>query len=925
MCAEKARSKAGLVGSVMVVGGGVAGIHAALDLAEAGYGVYLLEKSEKLGGLMPQLHRIYPLCNCCKLNNRVADCLQHPNIQVFTGAQLGSFSGDVGSFKAEVTSQGTSQQLEVGAVILAAGIEPFDPSGYDTYSYSNLANVVTSVEFEALQKPEGPNRGVLQRPSDSKEPERIAWLQCVGSRDINACDAPYCSSVCCMYALKEAVNVKESRPETEATIFFMDLRAHGKGFEEYYNSAREKGVQLVRSRVHTIDPVPGSDDLLISFADEQGTMTSETYDMVVLSVGLRPSADSQALAEKLGITLSDDQFVQTKPFEPVATSVPGIFVCGGLGGPQEINLSLVQASAAAASSVSALKPPAFQSRGDYPPLQDITDAAPRVGVVFYLCPASKERIGSLLDDLATYAAGLNEVTAVEQLDGGNGATFEDLSRVITDKGINRLVFASCSPVIHKNQVEEALRRAGLNRYLYDLIDLRGLGAEDGEPTRLQELVRMAVARATLLEQVPVREVEVSKSALVVGGGIAGLESSLALASHGFPVTLVEQAEQLGGHARKVRATWKGDSVAEYLEELIRKVDENDQITVMKGAEVRSFQGFAGRFVTTVQQNGAKRDIEHGATILAVGGGTIEPDEYLFGKHPRVFRWVELNEKLESDPADIEGAKCAVFIQCVGSREPQRPHCSKICCSYAVRNALDLKAKNPEMEIFVLYREMRTFGMMEQLYTEAREKGVVFIRYSLENKPVVRETDGGGLEVTVIDHILDRPVTIAPDFISLQTAIQSRASEELATLFKVSLTPDGFFADSPAKMKPVDAETEGVFLAGLALGPKSIEESIAEAWAAAGRAMGLLCKDVVQVGGVVAEVDPDKCAVCCTCVRTCPFQVPYIDSSQGAAYIDPGLCQGCGMCVSECPGKAISMASYADYQILAKVGALFTAS
>lgn len=436
---------------------------------------------------------------------------------------------------------------------------------------------------------------------------------------------------------------------------------------------------------------------------------------------------------------------------------------------------------------------------------------------------------------------------------------------------------------------------------------------------------MAVARATLLEQVPVREVEVSKSALVVGGGIAGLESSLALASHGFPVTLVEKAEQLGGHARKVRATWKGDSVAKYLEELIRKVDENDQITVMKGAEVRSFQGFAGRFVTTVQQNGAKRDIEHGATILAVGGGTIEPDEYLFGKHPRVFRWVELNEKLESDPADIEGAKCAVFIQCVGSREPQRPHCSKICCSYAVRNALDLKAKNPEMGIFVLYREMRTFGMMEQLYTEAREKGVVFIRYSLENKPVVRETDGGGLEVTVIDHILDRPVTIAPDFISLQTAIQSRASEELATLFKVSLTPDGFFAESPAKMKPVDAETEGVFLAGLALGPKSIEESIAEAWAAAGRAMGLLCKDVVQVGGVVAEVDPDKCAVCCTCVRTCPFQVPYIDSSQGAAYIDPGLCQGCGMCVSECPGKAISMASYADYQILAKVGALFTAS
>jgi len=924
MCAENTRSKAGLVGSVMVVGGGVAGIHAALDLAEAGYGVYLVEKSQKLGGLMPELHRIYPLCNCCKLNNRVADCLQHPNIQIFTGAQLGSFSGNVGSFKAEVTSKGTSQELEVGAVILAAGIEPFDPTVYDTYSYSKLANVVTSVEFEALQKPEGPNRGVLQRPSDGREPEHIAWLQCVGSRDINACDAPYCSSVCCMYALKEAVNVKDSRPETETTIFFMDLRAHGKGFEQYYNSAREKGVQLVRSRVHTIDLVAGSDDLHIIFADEQGTITSKIYDMVVLSVGLRPSADSQELADKLGVSLSEDHFVETKPFEPVATSVPGIFVCGGLGGPQDINLSVIQASAAAACSVSALNPPACESRGDYLPVQDIADRDPQVGVVFYLCPASKERIGSLLDGLATYAESLDKVTAVELLDSGNGATFEDLSRIITGKGINRLVFASCSPVIHKNQVEKALRRAGLNSYLYDLIDLRGLGAEDGEPTRVQELVRMAVARAALLEQVPVREVEVSKSALVVGGGIAGLESSLALAGHGFPVTLVEKAEQLGGHAHKVRATWKGDSVAEYLDELIRKVDENDQITVMKEAEVRSFQGFAGRFVTTVQQNGVKHYIEHGATILAVGGGTIEPDEYLFGKHPRVFRWVDLNEKLESDPAAIEGANCAVFIQCVGSREPQRPHCSKICCSYAVRNALDLKAKNPEMDIFVLYREMRTFGMMEEIYAEAREKGVVFIRYSLENKPVVRQTDGGGLEVSVFDHILGRPVIIAPDFISLQTAIQSHASEELATLFKVSLSPDGFFAESPAKMKPVDAETNGVFLAGLALGPKSTEESIAEAWAAAGRAMGLLCKDVVQVGGVVAQVDPDKCAVCCTCVRTCPFQVPYIDSSQGAAYIDPGLCQGCGMCVSECPGKAITMASYADYQILAKVGALFTA-
>ncbi|MFP3870064.1 MAG: FAD-dependent oxidoreductase [Syntrophobacteria bacterium] len=922
MSAAKAWPANGPVDCVMVVGGGVAGIHAALDLAEAGYGVYLIEKSEGLGGLMPQLHRIYPLCNCCKLNNRVADCLQHPNIQVFTGAALETFSGDRGGFKAEITSRGEAHQLEVGAVIVAAGIEPFDPSIYDTYAYSNLANVVTSVEFEGLQKPDGPNRGVLRRPSDNKEPERIAWLQCVGSRDINACDAPYCSSVCCMYALKEAMNVKEHRPDTDTAVFFMDLRAHGKGFEEYYNRAWEMQVRLVRSRVHTVDPVPGSDDLNIRFADDRGEMHEETFDMAVLSVGLQPSRDSRALAEKLGITLNENRFVQTKPFEPVATSVPGIFVCGALAGPQEINLSLIQASAAAASSVSALKPPAFKAKSDYPPLKDLEGKVSQVGVVFYLCPASKERIGSLLDELASYAGGLAGVTAVERLDGGNGAAFEELSKRITEKGINRLVFASCSPVIHKKQVEEALRRAGLNRYLYDFIDLCGLGDEDGELTRLQDLVRTGVARAALLEPLPEREVKVNKSALVVGGGMAGLESALALASQGFPVTVVEKAGQLGGHARKVRATWQGNPVAAYLNQLIQRVGESDKINVLTGTEVASVKGFAGQFVSSLRQNGNTHEIEHGAAILAVGGGTIEPEEYLFGKHPRVFRWVDLNEKLETEPAAIEQAKCAVFIQCVGSREPQRTYCSRICCAYAVRTALDLKAKNPEMEIYVLYREMRTFGMIEELYKEAREKGIIFIRYSLENKPVVKETGDGDLEVTVMDHILGRPVTVSPDFISLQTAIESRASEKLASLFKLSLGADGFFAESPAKMKPVDSETEGVFLAGLALGPKSTEESIAEARAAAGRAMGLLSKDVLQVGGVVAEVDPDKCAVCCTCVRTCPFQVPYIDSSQGAAHIDPGLCQGCGMCVSECPGKAISLASYTDEQMLAKLGVLF---
>ncbi|MBW1981060.1 MAG: CoB--CoM heterodisulfide reductase iron-sulfur subunit A family protein [Deltaproteobacteria bacterium] len=911
------------VDRVLVLGGGVAGIQASLDLAEAGYGVYLVEKSPQLGGLMPQLYRIYPLCSCCKQKDQIAAASQHPNIEIITNAELESFSGEQGNFEATVKSDRESINLKVGGVILAVGIEPFDPTVYDTYSYSVLPNVVTSMEFEGMQKPGGPTQGIVKRPSDGKVPAKIAWLQCVGSREINACDAPYCSSVCCMYALKEAVNVKENLPDTETSIFFMDLRAHGKGFEEYLNRAKELAVRLIRSRVHTVDSLAGTDDLVISYVDEKGGAQSEIYDMVVLSVGLQPSADSESLAKKLGISLTNERFVQTEVFRPVSTSVPGIFVCGALTAPQEINLSLVQASAAAAAVTSSLKPPTYQVKVDYPAMRTTEGEAPRVGVVFYSCPASSQRLGSLLDEAAAAAANIEAVVGVESLAAGNGDVLAALSQLIQEKNFNRLVFASCTPAVHKPLVEEALARAGLDRCLYDLVDLRTLGGGDSQRGMLIDLVKMSVVRAALLEPQPLKEIAVSKSALVVGGGIAGMESAIALASHGFPVTLVEQSGQLGGHARKVRSTWQGQALQDYLEELIRRVEATDSITVMKNAEVVATKGVAGHFVSTVQQDGTRKEVEHGATILAVGGASIETAEYLCGSHPRVFRWVDLNEKLQKDPAEIHQAGCAVFIQCVGSREPQRPYCSKICCSYAVRTAVDLKEKNPDMKIYVLYREMRTYGFIEELYKEARQKGVVFIRYTLEQKPEVQQTSAGGLEVTVVDHVLQRSVKIFPDFISLQTAIESRVSEKMTTLFKVSQGTDGFLVESPAKMRPVDSETEGVFFAGLAVGPKFSTESIAEAWAAAGRAMGLLAKDRIRIAGIFAQVDPEKCAVCCTCVRTCPFQVPFIDSDEGAASIDPVLCQGCGMCVSECPGKAINMAAYTDEQIIGKISATFS--
>jgi heterodisulfide reductase subunit A len=477
-------------------------------------------------------------------------------------------------------------------------------------------------------------------------------------------------------------------------------------------------------------------------------------------------------------------------------------------------------------------------------------------------------------------------------------------------------------VVHKSLLEETLRWVGLNPYLYETVDLRVLDPETVSG-QLRDRIRMGVARAALISPPPIKDVPVVKRALVVGGGVAGLENALTLAEAGYPVTLLEKEKEIGGHGRHVRSTWQGHNAQEYLKHLLSSVQDNASITLMTETVVKENKGFAGNFLTTVQQNGKSIDIAHGVTILASGGDPVLPSEYLYGQHKNSYLWSELSNKMIEDPSSIENAGAAVFIQCVGSREPERPHCSNFCCSFAARTAVDLKTKNPAMNIYILYREMRTFGERENLYRDARDKGVLFIRYDLENKPVVETAeDPDKLKVTVYDPILGRPVSITADFVSLQTAIVGTNNQRLADTFRVSLDSNGFFAESPEKLKPMNATSEGIYLAGLAHYPKDTGESIAQAKGAAAQALEILCKDTVQVGGLVAEVNPEKCAVCCTCVRTCPFKVPYIDHDVGAAYIDPGLCQGCGMCVAECPGKAIIMNICSDQMLVEVPSMLF---
>ncbi len=822
--------------------------------------------------------------------------------------------------------------VEVGSVVMAPGFQPFDPSLYEPYGYAHFPNVVTSMEFERILSASGPFEGHLVRPSDHKEPEKIAWLQCVGSRDINHCDHGYCSAVCCMYAIKEAVIAKEHSPHPlDTAIFFMDMRTHGKEFEKYYNRAQEeRGVRFIRSRIHSIDPIPENNNLLLQYVTEAGEVLNEEFDMVVLSVGLETSPEAIALAEKLGVPLDHNRFAKVSSFAPVTTETPGIYACGAFDGPKDIPQAVMEASAAACAATESLA----EARGqlvrhqELPPEIDVLGQDVRVGVFVCNCGIN---IGGVADVPAVreYAKSLPHVVHVEDnLFTCSQDTQEKMKAVIQEKGINRVVVASCSPRTHEPLFQQTIREAGLNQYLFDMANIRDQDTwvHQGNPVaataKAKDLVRMAVARVSLLEPLHKISFGLTKSILVIGGGVAGLTAAFNLAQQGYPVHLVERSDTLGGTALKLRHTWRGEDIQGYVKTLVASVNDHPRIEVHYNTEVARSSGFIGNYTTILSQGGQTQEILHGAVILATGGQEWKPDVYAYGQDSRIMTALELDQAIMAQEEKISKAQSAVFIQCVGSREPERPYCSRLCCTHSVESALTLKKINPEMDIMILYRDMRTFGVREDLYREARNQGILFIRFDLESKPEVRVEDGQ-MTVTVMDHVLGRPLTLTPDLVTLASAVIPNPVKELTEIFKVSLNNEGFLLEAHMKLRPVDFATDGIYLCGLAHYPKPIDESIAQAQAAAGRALTLMAKETIKVGGVVAAIQEELCAVCLTCVRVCPFRVPVI-GDRGAAEIDVTKCQGCGVCVSECPGKAISLQHFTDKQVLAKVQALAAA-
>jgi heterodisulfide reductase subunit A len=816
--------------------------------------------------------------------------------------------------------------LEIGAVILALGNETFDPSNLECYSYRASPNVVTSIEFERILSASGPYMGHLMRPYDREEPRKIAWVQCVGSRDRKEGAKTHCSSVCCMYAIKEAVIAKEhAHSPLDTAVFYMDMRTHGKEFEAYYQRAREEhGVRFIRSRIHSVEPV-GDGDLKIIYADERGAQHQEIFDLVVLSVGFHTGKDIRETAHRLGVNLDEWDFVETKSFTPVTTSRPGVYVCGTLQGPKDIPQSVMEASAAAAASGALL----IESRWtqtqvkEIPPEINIRGERPRIGVFVCHCGIN---IGGIVDVPAVceYAKTLPFVVyAEDNLYTCSQDTQVKMAEVIKEQGINRVVVAACTPKTHEPLFQETLQNAGLNRYLFEMANIRNQDSwvhalrPEEATLKAKDLLRMSVAKAALLEPLTEIDLNIHPATLVVGGGIAGLVCAKTIAEQGYDVHVVERSPRLGGQANHLFKTWKNENVQAHLEKLIAEIEKNPKIQTHLSTEITHVDGFVGNFRSVLRSaHGEETNVNHGIAVIATGAKEYKPNEYCYGLDPRVQTHLELDERFVSNDPSLKHIRTAVFIQCVGSRESQRNYCSRVCCTHSIKSALELKNRNSDMNVYVVHRDLRTYGEREALYEQARKQGVLFFRYGPENKPIVSSTTDH-LEIQVYDVLLDRFVMIKADLLALASAVVPPQNDALARYFKIPLNGEGFFSEAHAKLRPVDFATDGVFLCGLAHYPKSVDESIAQALAAASRALVLLTAGKISVSGTIAEINPALCSHCGACLSICPFNAPSF-CEDGAASINPVLCKGCGLCIASCRSSAIQLKGFDDSQLMAMI-------
>ena len=1012
----------GNLGDVMVVGGGISGIQAALDLASSGFKVFLVERAPTIGGKMAQLDKTFPTndCSMCIESPKFIECDRHPNIEILTYTEVDGVEGSAGDFTISLTKkaryisedkctgcttcveycpveipdpfnqelspnkavhiyfsqavplvpyidesciflkdqkcsicegvcktnaidlhqQPEKLRIKVGAVVLSPGYEVFDPKVRGDYGYGTIENVVTSLDFERLLCATGPHEGEILRPSDKKHPHRIAWIHCVGSRNVIEGANSYCSSVCCSYIQKQVILAKDHDADTEATIFHNDIRSYGKDFERFYQRAENlPGVTFIRSYVSIGREIPETGNVTIRYATDAEGVKEEEFDLVVLGVGLAPPTKVRPLAEKFGIELNAHGFCRTDPVNPIETTRPGVFISGAFAGPIDIPESVMSASGTNALTGALLKSRRGKLARDrvYPPERDVSEEEVKVGVFACHCGAN---IGRVVDvpSLVEYSEGLDHVAHAEEgLFICSTDAAQQIADTIREKGLNRVVVAACTPRTHEPLFRDTLREGGINQYFFDMANIREHCSwvhskqKEDATQKAKDIVRMSVARTINLEPLEEFELPVNKRCLVVGGGVAGMTSALDLAEQGFEVHLVERDSELGGVARRLRSTLEGLDVRAFLGDLIRKVYQHPLVRISHEATITDVSGYVGNFVTTVESAGRVETINHGAAILATGAAEHRPTEYLYGEDDRVLTQLELEERIAEGDESLIDTESLVMIQCVGCREENSNYCARVCCSQAIKNALELKKIKPEMEIYILFRDMRTYGFKEDYYLEAAEKDVKFIRWEADEKPSVEPAVEEGrqvLRVTVPDPILGQRLAVDGDLVVLSAAvIPSTGSVDIARKFKVAMNPDGFFQEAHVKLRPVDFAADGVFMCGTSHYPKHLTETISQAHGAAGRAVTLLSRETVTASGSVCEVEENDCVACGACISACAYgAIEFRETPLGKkAVVNPVLCKGDGLCCAKCPTNAVALKHFTDAEVFDQIDAALSAT
>jgi heterodisulfide reductase subunit A len=1005
-------------GDVMVVGGGISGIQAALDLADTGFKVYLVEKSPAIGGHMAQFDKTFPTndCSMCIESPKFIECSRHPNIDILTYTEVERVKGGAGDFTVTLTKKpryikedkctgcttcvefcpvnvpdpynqdlslnkaihiyfsqavplvtyidpeaclylqgekcticrGVCQNkaidfdqeaeevdIEVGAILLCPGYEIFDPKLKGDYGYGKFENVITSLDFERLLCATGPYEGEIRRPSDGSHPHKIAWIQCVGSRRVTPGDNSYCSAVCCTYTQKQVILTKDHDAEAECAVFHNDIRSFGKDFERFYQRAENlPDVRFIRSYVSTGKEIPETRNVTIRYATPDEGVKEEEFDLVVLSVGLNPPVEVEQMAEKYGIELNSYGFCKTNPVNPIETSRPGIFVSGAFQGPMDIPEAVMSASGAEALCSQLLKSRrGFLSKErEYPEERDASGEEPRVGVFVCHCGAN---IGRVVDvpSVVEYASTLqNVVHAQESIFACSTDNARQIADTIREKGLNRVVVAACTPRTHEPLFRDTLREGGINPYFFEMANIREhcswVHSKEKEDAtqKAKDTVRMSVARSALLAPLQEFKLPVNKRGLVVGGGLAGMTSALSLAKQGFEVYLLEKDTALGGMTKRIHYTLEGLDVQTYLADVIRKVYLHPAIHVYTDSVITEAYGYVGNFITKVMSEGRVNEIHHGVTIIATGAEEYKPTEYLYEEDDRVVTMLELEEQIAKGEKRVTNAETLVMIQCVGCRNEERSYCSRVCCSQAIKNALKLKEMNPEMDVTILFRDMRTYGFKEDYYREAAEKDIKFIRYEPGERPEVEAVEAEGrpvLRITITDSILGKKLALDADLVALAAAvIPSATSDEISKLFKVALNPDGFFQEAHVKLRPVDFAADGVFLCGTAHYPKHITETISQALGAAGRAATVLSKERLATGAEIAHIIEELCVGCQGCMEICPYGAIFYDEERGKCEINAVLCKGCGGCAATCPSGSIRLDGFRHDQMYAQIEGAF---